>query len=420
MRTGSACRYRRSAAAGFESMVGGFFMTDFLVRTFVKNYGQTDDASVRTAYGVMASVVGICCNLLLFAAKLAVGLLSGSISIMADAFNNLSDAAGSIVGFVGMRMAEKPADADHPFGHGRVEYIAAFIVSIFVIQVGLELFKSSIGKIRRPEELVFSWTAVAILALSILVKCWLAVFNRRLGRRIRSSVMAATAADAMGDVAATSAAVVSILVFGLLHVNIDGYIGLLVSLAVLLAGFGIARDTLAPLIGEPIDADVYRKITDFVESYDGIIGTHDLIVHNYGPSHSMATIHAEVPGDTDVRESHEIIDRIERDCAHSLGIFLVIHMDPVEMWDERSAEYRRVLADVLARLDSRLSFHDFRVIDGTERINLIFDLVVPREYNSAMRDTIRSKVSEEVRLADPRCCCVMTVENTYCAESPEP
>lgn len=395
-------------------------MTDFLVRTFVKNYGQTDDASVRTAYGVMASVVGICCNLLLFAAKLAVGLLSGSISIMADAFNNLSDAAGSIVGFVGVRMAEKPADADHPFGHGRMEYIAAFVVSIFVIQVGLELFKSSAGKIRRPEELVFSWTAVAVLALSILVKCWLAVFNRTLGRRIRSSVMAATAADAMGDVAATSATVVSILIFGLFGVNIDGYIGLLVSMAVLLAGLGIARDTLAPLIGEPIDAGIYRKITDFVESYDGIIGTHDLIVHNYGPSHSMATIHAEVASEVDVRESHEIIDRIERDCARSLGIFLVIHMDPVETRDERTTRYREMLSGVLARIDSRLTFHDFRVVDGTERVNLIFDLVVPRDYNDAMRDTIREKVSDQVRGADPRCYCVMTVENTYCAESPEP
>lgn len=395
-------------------------MTDFLVRRFVKNHEQTEDAGVRTAYGVLASIVGICCNLVLFAVKLAIGLLAGSISVMADAFNNLSDAAGSIVGFVGVRMAEKPADADHPFGHGRIEYIAAFVVSIFVIQVGLELFKSSIGKIRHPEELAFSWLAVLILALSVLVKCWLAVFNRTLGRRIRSSVMTATAADAMGDVAATSATIISILVFGIWGVNIDGFIGLLVSIAVMLAGLGIARDTLAPLIGEPIDAGVYRKISEFVEGYDGIIGTHDLIVHNYGPTHSMATIHAEVASEVDIRESHELIDRIERDCAHSLGIFLVIHMDPVETHDERTIRYRELLSEVLAGLDARLSFHDFRVVDGTERINLIFDLVVPRDYNDKMRDTIRAKVSDQVHGADPRCYCVMTVENTYCAESPEP
>ena len=410
----------RTRRDGCRRRVGDLYMTEFLVKRFVKDYERTEDAPVRTAYGVLAGAVGICCNLILFAAKLAIGLAAGSISVMADAFNNLSDAAGSIVGFVGVRMAEKPADADHPFGHGRIEYIAAFVVSIFVIQVGLELFKSSVGKIRHPEEPAFSWLAVLILALSVLVKCWLAVFNRTLGKRIRSAVMTATAADAMGDVAATSATIVSILVFGIWGVNIDGFIGLLVSAAVLLAGFGIARDTLAPLIGEPVDADVYRRITDFVESYDGIIGTHDLIVHNYGPTHSMATIHAEVSGDADIRESHEVIDRIERDCAHSLGIFLVIHMDPVETHDERTARYRELLGGVLAGLDGRLSFHDFRVVDGTERINLIFDLVVPRDYNNEMRDTIRAKVSDQVHGADPRCYCVMTVENTYCAEAPEP
>lgn len=394
-------------------------MTDWLVKRFVKNYEQTEDTQVRTAYGVLASMVGIVCNLVLFVVKLCIGLLAGSISVMADAFNNLSDAASSIIGFVGVRMAEKPADADHPFGHGRIEYISAFIVSILVVQVGLELFKTSIGKIRRPEELTFSWTAVAVLLLSVLVKCWLARFNRTLGGRIHSSVMTATAADAMGDVATTAAAIFSIVVYGVWGVNIDGFAGLLVSVAVMLAGLGIAKDTLEPLIGSPIDPAVYRKITDFVEGYEGIIGTHDLIVHNYGPTHSMATIHAEVASEVDVRVSHELIDRVERDCARELGIFLVIHMDPVETHDERTDRYRELLAGVLKDLDPRLSFHDFRVVDGTERVNLIFDLVVPRDYNDEMRDTIRSQVSEGVRGADPKCHCVMTVENTFCAESPE-
>ncbi len=394
-------------------------MTEFLVRRFVKNHEQTEDAGVRTAYGVLASMVGICCNAVLFAVKLMIGLMAGSISVMADAFNNLSDAAGSIVGFVGVKMAEKPADADHPFGHGRMEYIAAFVVSFFVIQVGVELFKSSIGKIRQPEEMTFRWMAVALLLLSVLVKWWLAVFNRTLGKRIRSSVMSATAVDALGDVAATSATILSMVVFGIWGVNIDGFVGLIVSVAVMLAGLGIARDTLAPLLGEPIDPAVYHEISAFVEGYDGIIGTHDLIVHNYGPTHSMATIHAEVASDVDVRVSHELIDRIERDCARSLGIFLVIHMDPVETHDEKTAAYRQLLAQVLARTDARLTFHDFRVVAGTEQVNLIFDLVVPREYNDDMWDTLRAKVSDELRSADPRCCCVMTIENTYCAEPPE-
>lgn len=394
-------------------------MTEFLVRHFVKNYEQTDDAGVRTAYGILASAVGILCNLILFAAKLAIGLLTGSISIMADAFNNLSDAASSIVGFVGVKMAEKPADADHPFGHGRIEYIAAFIVAFFVIQVGFELFKTSLGKIRHPAELTVSAVAAGILILSILVKCWLAAFNRTLGRRIHSTVMTATAADALGDVAATSATVLSLVVFLIWRVNIDGFVGILVSAVVMLAGFGIARDTLEPLIGAPIDPDVYRRITEFVQSYDGVIGTHDLIVHNYGPTHSMATIHAEVSSDVDVRVSHELIDRIERDCLGKVGIFLVIHMDPVETHDERTDQYRQMLDGVLKRLDARLSFHDFRVIDGTERINLIFDLVVPRDYKEEMRDTIREMVSDEVHRADPRCYCVMTIENTYCAQPEE-
>lgn len=394
-------------------------MTSFLVRMFIKDHERTEDPHVRTAYGILASVVGICCNVALFAAKLLIGLAAGSISIMADAFNNLSDAASSVVGFIGMKLAEKPADADHPFGHGRIEYISAFVVAFFVIQVGFELFKSSISKIREPEQLVFGWVAVLVLALSVLVKCWLAAFNRNLGKRIHSNVMTATAADALGDVAATSATIFSMVVFGLLNINIDGYVGLIVSVAVMLAGLGIAKDTLAPLIGEPIDPGIYKEITEFVESYEGIIGTHDLIVHNYGPTHSMASIHAEVPSDVDVRESHEVVDRIERDCIRNLGIFLVIHMDPVETGNERAAHYRELLADVLGRLDHRLKFHDFRVTDGTERVNLIFDLVVPREYDGKMRDEVRAKVSEAVRSADPRCSCVMTVENTYCAEEPE-
>ncbi len=395
-------------------------MTEFLVKHFVKDYGNTESADVRTSYGILASVVGICCNLALFAAKLLTGILAGSISVMADAFNNLSDAASSIVSFVGVRMAGKPADEDHPFGHGRIEYISAFVVSIFVIQVGLELLKTSVGKIRNPEEMLFRWTAVAVLALSVAVKLWLALFNRSLGRRIRSTVMAATAADALGDVGATTATILSMLVFGVWGVNIDGFVGILVSAAVLWAGFGIARDTLAPLIGAPIDPAVYKEITEFVEGYDGIIGTHDLIVHNYGPTRSMASIHAEVSCEMDVRRSHEIIDTIERECARRLGIFLVIHMDPVETGDARIGQYREMLRHILAELDGRLSFHDLRVVDGTERVNLLFDLVVPREYNSEMRDTIREKVSDEVRKADSRCYCIMTVENTYCAEKPEP
>ena len=394
-------------------------MTDFLVKCFVKDHDKTEDPQVRTRYGILASIVGICCNLLLFASKLFIGVLVNSVSVMADAFNNLSDAASSIIGFIGVRMAGKPADSDHPFGHGRIEYISAFIVAFLVIQVGFSLFKTSFGKIRNPEVMTFNMVSVVILLLSIGVKLWMSVFNRTLGKRIQSKVMLATAADSMGDVVTTSATILSIVIFGIWGVNIDGFIGLVVSVVVMIAGVNIAKDTLAPLIGEAIDPKIYKEITDFVEQYDGIVGSHDLIVHNYGPSRSMASIHAEVPSEVDVEVSHEIIDTIERECARKLGIFLVIHMDPVEVTNTRVSGFRDMVADVLATLDSRLQFHDFRIVDGTERVNLIFDLVVPRDYNSQLRDTIKLKVSECVHERDSRCYCVITVENSFCAEIPE-
>ena len=399
-----------------KEMGTGISMTELLVRKFVKDYEQTGDADVRTRYGLMASVVGICCNLLLFGAKLLTGILVNSISVMADAFNNLSDAASSIVGFVGVKMAQKPADEDHPFGHGRIEYIAAFVVAFLVIQVGFSLFKTSAGKILHPEELVFYRVSVMILLLSVAVKLWMAVFNRRLGKRIQSKVMLATAADSLGDVCATSATIFSLLVFGIWHVNLDGIVGLVVSVLVMVAGINIAKDTLAPLIGEATDPKVYHQIKDFVEQYEGIVGSHDLIVHNYGPGRSMASIHAEVPNDVDIEVSHEIVDQIERDAARALGIFLVIHMDPVEVHDVRVKELREMVQQVVQGLDGRLSIHDFRVVDGKKRINLIFDLVVPREYTRTMQDALKQQVAGRIQERDSRCFCVITVEGTFCVE----
>ena len=392
-------------------------MTEFLVKRFVKDYQQTEAVQVRTAYGTLSSMVGIFCNVLLFGAKLLIGLLINSISVMADAFNNLSDAASSIIGFIGVKMAEKPADYDHPFGHGRIEYIAAFIVAFIVIQVGFSLFKTSLNKILNPESMSFKWISIVILSLSVAVKLWLSLFNRTLGKRINSKVMLATAADAMGDVVTTSATMLSIAVFGIFGVNIDGIVGIAVSVVVMIAGVNIAKDTLAPLIGEAIDPQLYEQISNFVESFEGILGTHDLIVHNYGPSKSMASIHAEVPNDVNVERSHEVIDQIEHEAARRFGLLLVIHMDPVETHDGRIREFRDMLGEVLTELDSRLSFHDFRMVDGVEHINLIFDLVVPREYKAAVQDNLKARISAAVRKRDPRCACVITVENSYLAEA---
>ncbi|MEH2960045.1 cation diffusion facilitator family transporter [Candidatus Merdisoma sp. JLR.KK006] len=391
-------------------------MVDFLVHKFVKDYQNVENARVRTEYGVMASTVGIICNILLFTGKFMVGLVLHSVSVQADAFNNLSDAASSVVGFVGVKMASKPADKDHPFGHGRIEYIAALIVSFLVIEVGLNFLKTAVGKIWEPEELSFSTISVLVLLISIGVKLWMAYFNRKLGRRIHSTVMMATATDAMGDVVTTSAAVLSLLFCRFTGINIDGIVGALVSLVVMWAGVGIAKDTLEPLIGKAVDPELYRQVTEFVEGYEGILGSHDLIVHNYGPTRSLASIHAEVPNDVSIEISHEIIDRIEREAAKKLGIFLVIHMDPVEVRDDRIAAVRSKVTAVLKELDDRLTLHDFRMVDGEQQINLIFDVVVPFAYREEELTQLQLDIMERVSILDSRYQCVMTIEKGYVAE----
>ena len=395
---------------------GENIMTDLLVKMFVKNYEDTDNISVRTAYGVLASGVGIACNVLLSLAKMMVGMLLHSVSVMADAFNNLSDAGSSIIGLVGVKMAEKPADEEHPFGHGRIEYVAALIVAFLVIEVGFTFFKDSISKIRHPEELRFQMVSIVILGMSILVKLWLGMFNKKLGKKIDSQVMMATAADSLGDVIATAATVVSILFWKVTGINIDGFVGLGVSLVVMWAGIGIARDTLEPLIGEATTPEDYRRIKKFVEKYDGIMGSHDLIVHNYGPGRSMASIHAEVPNNVSIEVSHEIIDRIERDAAKELGIFLVIHMDPLETEDQTVLKVRKKTEKAVEELDSRCSIHDFRMVKGEDQTNLIFDLVVPREYSEKKGDELMIRVIERMQEIDKRYQCVITLENSFVAE----
>lgn len=388
-------------------------MTEFLVRKFVKNYDDTESTSVRTSYGVLSSFVGIFCNVLLCAAKISIGALMHSISVMADGINNLSDAASSIIGYAGVKMAEKPADEEHPFGHGRMEYIAALVVAFLVIEVGFSFLKTSIGKLKNPEDIMFEWIPFLILLLSIGVKLWMAAFNRKLGKRIDSKVMLATAADSMGDVITTSATVISILVCSFTGYNIDAIAGVLVSLVVMWAGVGIAKDTLEPLIGQAPDPELANRLRKEVENYEGIVGTHDLIIHNYGPNRSMASIHAEVPRDVDIEVSHEIIDRIEREVSKKMGIFLVIHMDPVEIRDERVLSVKETLQNVLEEIDSEIKFHDFRIVRGEKRINLIFDVVVPFSYNERKQKELEKQISQKMMEQDVRFCCVITVEKSF-------
>lgn len=388
-------------------------MTDFLVKHFIKEYEHTEKVSVRTAYGVLASIVGIFCNILLFIVKFIVGLTVHSVSVMADAFNNLSDAGSSLISFVGVKIASKPADEEHPFGHGRMEYISALVVSFLVLEVGFTFLKDSIHKIKSPEILNFQMFSILILILSIGVKLWLGLFNRKLGRKIDSKVMIAMFTDSMGDVLTTSATILSLLFFHFTKINIDGFIGIGVALVVMWAGIGIAKDTLEPLLGEAVDPENYKRIKNFVESYDGIIGSHDLIVHNYGPNRSMASIHAEVPNNADITESHEIIDRIERDAIENLGIFLVVHMDPIEIEDEHILNIQNTTVALIQEIDPACSIHDFRVVDGKHQINLIFDLVVPRDYAKEKQNEVERLLCEKLKEQDTRYEFVITVEHNF-------
>lgn len=394
-------------------------MTEFLVRRFVKNYEQTEKVAVRTSYGVLASIVGIFCNVFLFFVKGAVGIILHSISVTADAFNNLSDAGSSIIGLIGVKMAEKPADEEHPFGHGRIEYIAALIVAFIVLEVGFTFLKDAVGKIRNPEILTFNTVSVVILILSIGVKLWMAAFNRKLGKKIDSKVMMATAADAMGDVATTTATILSVLFFRFTGINIDGFVGIGVALVVMWAGVGIAKDTLEPLIGEAVPQETFDEITKFVESYDGIVGTHDLLVHNYGPGRSMASIHAEVPNDVNIEVSHEIIDRIERDARKYMGIFLLIHMDPIETKDQDVIEVREKVETIVKQTDPDASIHDFRMVSGEHRINLIFDMVLPHGYSKDEENILLNQVIEKIGQLDERYQCVITMEKSFVAKTEE-
>ena len=392
-------------------------MTDFLVNKFIKDSANIESTEVRTRYGMLASVVGIFCNVLLFSVKLTIGLILSSLAVTADAFNNLSDAASSIISFIGVKMAGKPADAEHPFGHGRIEYIAALIVSFLVIEVGFTFFKSSISKILHPEEISFDLVPFVILILSILVKLWMAFFNNKLGKRIDSKVMLATAADSLGDVITTSATVLSIIICHFTSINVDAIAGLIVSAIVIWSGISIAKDTLEPLIGERVPTELYQKITDIVESYDGIVGTHDLIVHNYGPNRSMATIHAEVPNDINIEVSHEIIDKIERDVKKDLNILLVIHMDPVEMRDEEVLSLREKTSRIVHALDPELNFHDFRVLKENEQRNLIFDLVIPDSYSEKDANRVMHQLVSLLHEMDENVECIITLDRSF--EAPE-
>lgn len=388
-------------------------MTDLLVKLFIKNYEKIEQSKVRTSYGILSSVVGVICNIILFAIKLSIGMIINSISVMADAFNNLSDASSGVISFIGVKLANRPADKEHPFGHGRFEYLSAFVVAFLVLQVGFTCFKNAISKIIDPVSTEFNIILVGILCISVLLKLWLGLFNKKLGNRINSSVMKATSTDAFGDVLITVVTILAIIVEKLTGLKVDGYMGLIVSLFVLFAGFNIAKETIEPLIGEAVDPEFYEKITSMVESYEGIVGSHDLIVHNYGPTHTMASIHAEVPKDIDFEVAHETIDKIERDALKNQGIFLVIHMDPIEVNDIKVLSVKNMIIDTVKECDESATIHDFRMVNGEEHINLIFDLVVAHSYSESKEYKLINEVMDAISKKDNRYQCIITLEHSF-------
>ena len=392
-------------------------MTEFLVRRFIRHPEAVHDQKVRTEYGSLSGNVGICVNVLLFLAKFIVGLLSGAVSVTADAFNNLSDAVTSVMALIGVKMAEKPADEEHPFGHGRIEYISGFIVAFLVLQVGFSLFKSSAGKLLHPEALSVSYVSLFVLSLTVLAKYWLSAFNRKLGERIQSTVMLATAADARSDMLATSATIFSLFMFRFTGLNIDGACGLVVSVFVLKAGIGIAKDTLEPIIGQRMDPVLADKIMGFVKSYQGVIGVHDLIINNYGPSNCIASIHVELDSSMSLDDAHLLLDRIEVDAKHRLNILLVTHADPIDTRDPETLRLRKlVLKIVEEEAEPSVSCHDVRLVHGSHGINAVFDLVVPWSYSETQIDQLVGDIKGRVEKNGPATRCIITVEHGYGGE----
>ena len=366
-------------------------MTELLLRLFVKNREDADSLQVRTAIGAMAGFVGIFCNVLLCAGKLLAGFLAGSVSIMADALNNLSDATGSIVTLVGFRMASKPADEHHPYGHARAEYVSALVVAGLIFFIGFELVKNSLQKIIHPVPVAFSPLTAGILVASIGVKLWMTLFNRKLGKYISSSTLMATAADSRNDCIATAAVLAAALAEQFLRVPVDGWMGLGVAAFILWSGWNLARDTVSTLLGESADPLLREKILDYVASREEVLGHHDLLVHDYGPGRQFASLHVEMDYRADPLKCHDLIDDMERECLRSHNVHLVIHYDPVVTDDPELQRLKERCQDLLQQQDKRLTLHDFRMIQGQRHMNLVFDVALPSDLRQQQRQ-IRSEL----------------------------
>lgn len=386
-------------------------MVTILARLFIKQDGSREGAALRRAYGILCCVVGIGLNVLLFAGKYLAGSLSGSIAITADAFNNLSDAGSSLLTLIGFKFAGMKADAEHPFGHGRFEYLSGLMVAAAIILMGFELFKSSLTKILNPSPVDAGLLPMAILAVSICVKFYMSAYNRSIGSKLSSPAMKATAADSMSDVAATSVVLLSMLVDRFSGINVDGWCGMLVALFILYAGYNAAKDTISPLLGQPPDPELIEQIKEITLSYKEIVGIHDLVVHDYGPGRLMISLHGEVMGDGDIFELHDVIDRAEKELKNRLGCDAVIHMDPIAVDDGEISRMKEAVTVLVQSVDEAISLHDFRMVKGPTRTNLIFDIVVPFKAPLTDEEIVERIVSLVAERWD-NCFAIVSVDHT--------
>lgn len=387
-------------------------MTNLLLKTFIKDYSKTDSPQVRTAYGKLAGFVGIVCNFILFVAKILIGTISGSVSITADAVNNLSDASSSIVSLLGFKLAEKPADTEHPYGHGRYEYLSALSVAVIIILIGFELFKTSIGKIINPSTVNFSWVLVIVLSLSIIIKLWMMVFNNKLGKAIKSDTLIATAQDSRNDVISTLAVLIAAIVSEFTSLQLDGWIGLCVAAFILVSGFGLIKGTIDPMLGRAPDAEFVKKVHDKIMSYEGVLGVHDLIVHDYGPCRQFASVHVEMAAEDDVLKSHDVIDNIEYDFIDDLGLNMIVHYDPIVTKNEVVSNMRYEISQIVKTINESLTIHDLRVVPGVTHTNLVFDCLA--NFDLGLSDyELKCAISDAVKSVHPEYNCVITIDKNY-------
>ena len=387
-------------------------MIELLAKWFIPHRDSMEDGALRRAYGTLCGAVGIGLNILLFMGKFFAGQLSGSIAVTADAFNNLSDAGSSAVTLLGFRLAGKKPDTDHPFGHGRIEYISGLIVAGLILLMGVELAKSSFDKILHPEEVTFSALAVVILAVSVAVKLYMWFYNRRIGGKLRSAAMEATAMDSLSDAAATFAVLLATLIGKWTGLAVDGYVGLLVALFILFSAYKAAKETLSPLLGQAPDPELVQRIRDIVAEHDTVVGIHDLMVHDYGPGRQMVSLHAEVPASGDILELHDVIDNIERELHEKLHVQAVIHMDPIVTDDTEVDALRRQVAELARQVEPRMTVHDLRVVRGTTHTNLVFDAVLPLDAAITPAEAAR-RIREKVSELDGDYYAVVTVEHSF-------